>query len=136
MLVKVDRMSMANSLEVRVPLLDSELVDYVATIPVEQRFSGWRLKGLLRDTMSGLLPPEILNQPKRGFAVPLASWFRGNIAGFAADVLLSRAASESGFMDRRAVETTLFQHSQGRNNLGAEIWSLLIFELWRQQVMS
>jgi asparagine synthase (glutamine-hydrolysing) len=136
MLVKVDRMSMANSLEVRVPLLDSELVEYVATIPVKQRFSGWRLKGLLRDTMSDLLPPEILNQSKRGFAVPLASWFRGNIAGFAADILLSREASESGFVDRKAVEATLSKHRQGRDNLGAEIWSLLIFELWRQRVMS
>jgi asparagine synthase (glutamine-hydrolysing) len=136
MLVKVDRMSMANSLEVRVPLLDSLLVEYVATIPVEQRFPSWRLKGLLRDTMSDLLPPEILNQPKRGFAVPLASWFRGDLAGFAADVLLSREASEDGFMDRNAVEATLLQHSQGRNNLSAEIWSLLILELWRQQVMS
>jgi asparagine synthase (glutamine-hydrolysing) len=136
MLVKVDRMSMANSLEVRVPLLDSELVEYVATIPVEQRFSGWRLKGLLRDTMSDLLPPEILNQSKRGFAVPLASWFRGNIAGFAADILLSRDAGESGFVDRRAVEAMLSKHRQGHNNLGAEIWSLLIFELWRQQVMT
>ena len=136
MLVKVDRMSMANSLEVRVPFLDHLLVQYVATIPIEQRFPHWRLKGLLRDSMTDLLPPEIINQPKRGFSIPLAKWFRGNLAGFAADVLLCREASQSGFMDRNAIETMLFQHKKGANNLGSEIWALLIFELWRQQVMS
>ena len=136
MLVKVDRMSMANSLEVRVPLLDHELINYVATIPVEQRFHHWRLKGLLRDTMSDLLPPEILNQPKHGFSIPLASWFRGNLRAFAAEILLSHEARQHGFINKSKVEKILSQHEEGTQNLGSEIWSLLIFELWQQQVMS
>jgi asparagine synthase (glutamine-hydrolysing) len=136
MLVKVDRMSMANSLEVRVPFLDHILAEFVSTIPLEQRFPYWRLKGLLRDTMVDLLPPEILNQPKHGFTVPLAAWFRGDLAAFAADVLLSQESRQSGFLDNVAIEKSLSKHKHGMQNLGREIWSLLIFELWRQQVMS
>jgi len=135
MLVKVDRMSMANSLEVRVPFLDHVLAEFVSTIPIEQRFPQWRLKGLLRDTMEDLLPPEILNQPKHGFTIPLAAWFRDDLTGFAADVLLSQEARQSGFLDGAAIEKLLFNHQQGAHNLGTEIWSLLLFELWRQQVM-
>jgi asparagine synthase (glutamine-hydrolysing) len=136
MLVKVDRMSMANSLEVRVPLLDHVLAEYVATIPIEQRFPHWRLKGLLKDTMADTLPPKILHQRKHGFTVPLAKWFRGDLAAFAADVLLSSNARERGWWNMDAMEAVLEGHRKGAHNLGIVIWSLLILELWCQRVGS
>ena len=130
MLVKVDRMSMANSLEVRVPLLDDTLVEYVSTIPVTQRFPYWRLKGLLRDTMSKLLPPSILNKSKKGFSIPLAAWFHGDILGFARDVLLSPSARQRGYLDNRAVGNLLSQQSLETPNASSSLWALLMFELW------
>ncbi len=130
MLVKVDRMSMKNSLEVRVPLLDHVLAEFVASVPVKQRFPGWRLKGLLRDTMADVLPRAILNHPKHGFTIPLADWFRGDLAQMASDILLSNEAGQRGFINTAEVEKLLQSHRQGRQNLSSVIWSLLIFELW------
>jgi asparagine synthase (glutamine-hydrolysing) len=135
MLVKVDRMSMANSLEVRVPLLDHVVAEFVAQIPLATRFPRWRLKALLKETMSDSLPAEVLRQPKHGFTVPLAAWFRGDLAQFAGDVLLSPKARDRGFFDTRAVERFLGDHARGRRNLGLPIWSLLIFELWCLQIL-
>lgn len=130
MLVKVDRMSMANSLEVRVPLLDHILAEFAARIPIAQRFRGWRLKGLLKDAVSDLLPPEILTQPKRGFRIPLAAWFRGDLSTFAADILLDDQTRRRGFFNLNEVEAFLRQHQAGERNSGKILWSLLIFELW------
>lgn len=133
MLVKVDRMSMANSLEVRVPLLDHVLVEFASAIPLEQRFPRWRLKGLLKDTMADALPSQILNRPKHGFTVPLARWFRGDVASLASDILLSTPARDRGMFDAPAVEDLLREHRHGRRNVGSAIWSLLMFELWCRQ---
>lgn len=130
MLVKVDRMSMANSLEVRVPLLDHILAEYVATIPIKQRFPRWRLKGLLRDTMSDVLPEAILNQPKRGFSVPLAAWFRGDFSAFVLDILLDDRTRQRGFFDVDCIEKLLRKHQKGQFKADKTLWALLIFEIW------
>lgn len=135
MLVKVDRMSMANSLEVRVPLLDHVLAEFVARLPVATRFPRWRLKGLLKETMADSLPPEVLRQRKHGFTVPLAAWFRGDLAQFATGVLLSPEARGRGFFEPAAVERFLNEHTLGSRNLGAAIWSMLMFELWCRQIL-
>lgn len=134
MLVKVDRMSMANSLEVRVPLLDHVLAEFVATIPVSQRFPHWRLKGLLKDTMAGLLPDEILKQPKRGFVIPLSAWFRGDMSSFVRDTLFSELSLRSGFWDEEGLRKMLDEHSQGEKNHGTAIWSMLMLALWYQDI--
>jgi asparagine synthase (glutamine-hydrolysing) len=130
MLVKVDRMSMANSLEVRVPLLDHLLVDAVAAVPVAERFKRWRLKGLFKDAMADVLPQEILKQPKQGFNIPVTAWFRGDVTGFAQEVLTDDAARRRGFLDPDAIGRLVQRHSSGREDLGAVIWSLMIFQLW------
>jgi asparagine synthase (glutamine-hydrolysing) len=130
MLVKVDRMSMANSLEVRVPLLDHALAEFVAAVPVRDRFPFWRLKALLKDTMADVLPPAILRRPKHGFTVPLTAWFRGDLVGFAAGTLLSAEAIGRGFFDRNALERFLRTHERADRNLADAIWLLLNFELW------
>lgn len=133
MLVKVDRMSMANSLEVRVPFLDHRLAEFVARIPLAARMPHWRLKGLLKDTMADALPPEVLHAPKRGFGLPLARWFRGDLAGFATERLLSPEARTSGAYDPTSVAALLEDHRAGRRDTGGAIWTLLMFELWRSQ---
>lgn len=135
MLVKVDRMSMANSLEVRVPLLDHVLAEFIARIPVKQRFPRWRLKGLMRDVMADSLPADIIRQPKHGFTVPLASWFRGDLTEFAKGVLLDRDANSTAFWNKAEIEQLFSQHQERRDNVGSVLWSLLMFELWRQSVL-
>jgi asparagine synthase (glutamine-hydrolysing) len=135
MLVKVDRMSMANSLEVRVPLLDHLLAEHVAGIPIERRMPAGRLKGLLRDTLATELPHEIRNAPKRGFTVPLKTWFRGDLDAFAREVLASPDVERRGFFDRSAVEEMLGRHRSGTDDLGTEVWVLLVLELWCREVL-
>jgi asparagine synthase (glutamine-hydrolysing) len=134
MLVKVDRMSMANSLEVRVPLLDHVVAEFVARLPVAMRFRRWRLKALLKETMADVLPPEVLRQPKHGFTIPVATWFRGDLSSFAADILLSAEVRNRGFLDTHALERFLGEHVRGTRNLGPAVWSILMFELWCRQV--
>ena len=88
-LTKVDRMTMAHSIEARPPLLDHKLVEFAATIPARFRLQDGTTKYLFKKAMRGILPDSIIDRPKHGFAVPLARWFRGELAGFARDVLLS-----------------------------------------------
>jgi asparagine synthase (glutamine-hydrolysing) len=135
MLVKVDRTSMASSLEVRVPFLDHVLAEFVLALPVRTRFPRWRLKGLLRDAVRDLLPEPLLTQSKHGFTVPLSRWFRDDLNGFAADVLLDDATARRGYLDVHAVRDVLSNHATGRRNAAALIWSLLMFELWCREVL-
>jgi asparagine synthase (glutamine-hydrolysing) len=136
MLVKVDRMSMARSLEVRVPLLDHVLAEFVLALPVRTRFPRWRLKGLLRDAARGLLPPEILRQRKHGFTVPVGRWFRGDVSAFAQHILLDDETRRRGLLDVPRIEHVLGEHASGRHDAGQAIWSLLIFELWCRQFLA
>lgn len=133
MLVKVDRMSMANSLEVRVPMLDHVLASFVGSIPIPDRFPRLRLKGLLKDAMSDVLPQEILRAPKHGFSVPLARWFREDLGTYARDVLLSPEARARGFLDADGMSRLIEEHKAGRRNLATLLWELLVFELWCAQ---
>ncbi|MFN8557761.1 MAG: asparagine synthase C-terminal domain-containing protein [Dehalococcoidia bacterium] len=135
MLVKVDRMSMANSLEVRVPFVDHVLAEYVATIPIGQRFPRWRLKGLLKDSVADLLPEEVLRRPKHGFTAPLSSWVRGDIGGYAAGVLLDGRARARGLYEPAGVVALLRRHRERGGGLGAALWALLVFEMWCQVVL-
>lgn len=128
-LTKVDRMSMAHSLEVRVPLLDHEFVEFVATIPPELNLKGGSGKGVFKSAMRGILPDEVIDRPKRGFAVPLANWFRGELEGFARDLLLSRRARERNILNAAYVEKLLDLHGSGRP-LDFQLWTLISFELW------
>jgi asparagine synthase (glutamine-hydrolysing) len=136
MLVKVDRMSMANSLEIRVPLLDHLLADFVSTIPISNRFSNWRLKSLLKDTLSGIIPQSILRQPKKGFVPPMASWFRGDLNVFIKDNLISSANLQKGCFNKVELSKIIDNHFTGINNNSSVIWSLLIFSIWEQSYSS
>lgn len=128
-LTKVDRMSMAHSLEVRVPLLDHKVVEFAATIPPELHLNDAGGKRVFKKAMRGLLPDEVIDRPKRGFAVPLSFWFRGELEGVARDLLLSRRCSERNLLNTRYVARLLDLHRRGRR-LDLQLWTLMSFELW------
>ncbi len=132
LLMKQDQMSMAASIESRVPFLDHKLVEYAATLPDEWKLNGFTTKRILRESMKGLLPESILNRPKMGFPVPFANWTRGGWNGVARDVLLDRRSVERGLIDAPAVDRLLRDHAAGRTEGGDRIWSLLNLELWHR----
>ena len=128
-LTKVDRMTMAHSLEARPPLLDHRLVEFAATIPSRFRLRDGTTKYLFKQAMRGLLPDSIIDRQKHGFAVPIAQWFRGELAGFARDVLLSKTCRERGIFEPRYLSRLLQLNERGRN-LDLQLWTILSFELW------
>ena len=134
-LVKVDRMSMACSLEVRSPFLDHKLVEFMATVPLELKVSRWCRKYLLRRMGDELLPEQIVKRPKQGFAVPVAAWFRGELRDWVRDMLLSADARERGFFRPEAVEKMLSMHARQRD-LSQQLWALVILEIWHRTVLS
>jgi asparagine synthase (glutamine-hydrolysing) len=125
-LVKTDRMSMAHSLEVRVPLLDHRVIEYALSLP-----SAWRLgKRILKKAAGSLIPPDLLHRPKMGFGVPLKHWFRGDWSTYARDLLLGRRSRERGLLDPAAVEALLGGHAAGRANATNDIYALVVLEEW------
>lgn len=128
-LTKVDRMSMAHSIESRVPLLDHVLVDFVATIPSEEHLRNATGKAVFKLAMRAVLPDEIIDRPKQGFGVPLAHWFRGDAAGFLRDVLLGQTCKTRGIFRPSYIEKLIRMHEAGRD-LDVQLWTLVSFELW------
>ena len=128
-LTKVDRMSMAHSIEARVPLLDHKLAEFAATIPAEMRLKGTTTKHIFKKAMRGILPAEILDRPKQGFAVPLGRWFRGQLREYVRDLLLSDVCRRRGVLDPSYVRRLLERHEGGRE-LDLHLWTLISFELW------
>jgi asparagine synthase (glutamine-hydrolysing) len=134
MLVKVDRMSMANSLEVRSPLLDHRLAEVAAGIPHAWKIKDGRGKHILIKALGGRLPPELLKFPKKGFAVPLAKWFRGELRPLLRDVLLSKGFQGRGMVNPLFVSALLDEHDLGRRDNSHWLWSLLMMELWFRDI--
>jgi asparagine synthase (glutamine-hydrolysing) len=128
-LTKVDRMSMAHSIETRVPLLDHKLVEFAATIPPEMNLRGGTTKYVLKQAMRGILPNGIIDRPKHGFAIPLGYWFRGKLGAYVRDLLLGESARRRGLFNASYIENLVAQHERGRN-LDLQLWTLISFELW------
>ena len=123
-------MTMAHSLEARPPLLDHRLVEFAATIPARFRLSDGTTKYLFKQAMRGVLPDAIIDRQKHGFAVPMRDWFRGELAGFARDVLLSDTCRQRGIFDTRYVERLLQLECTSGANLDLQLWTMLSFEMW------
>jgi asparagine synthase (glutamine-hydrolysing) len=134
MLVKVDRMSMANSLEVRCPLLDHMLAEFAATIPHEKKIVGKTGKHILMKALGHRIPPEILSRPKMGFGVPLEIWFRGPLRAMLWDHLTSARFNGRGITTPQFVRQLLEEHQTGRRENSRWLWSLLMFELWFREL--
>src|SRR5436190_2891000 len=138
MLVKVDRMTMAASVEARCPLLDHHLMERVARISVDEKIPGSRkkdLKHILKMIAADLIPQDLLDRPKHGFNVPLNYWFRDGARDFARDILRPEEIRRRGVFEPRAVEAILDAHWSGRVNAGPQIYSLLVFEMWAREYM-
>ena len=128
-LTKVDRMTMAHSLEARPPLLDHRLVEFAATIPAKFRLRDGTTKYLFKQAMRDILPDSIIDRQKHGFAVPLSRWFRGELAGFARDILLSDSSRQRGIFNVGYIERLLQLNAQGRD-LDLQLWTVLSLEMW------
>lgn len=131
-LVKTDRTSMANSLEVRVPFLDHDVVEFSSRIPSQMKMNGIGLKHLLKKSFRNLLPKEIINRKKQGFGVPLGFWFRGKLAYLIDDFLLSKDTITARYFNQDYIEKIVKQHNQNVMDHAHKLWALLFFELWHR----
>jgi len=133
LLMKQDQMSMAASIESRVPFLDHKLVEFTARLPERLKLRGWTTKYVLRRSMKGLLPDEILSRPKMGFPVPVGRWFREQYRSLIDEYVLSPRTLDRGIFNREAVEQIVADHQKGVRNNADRLWSLLTFEMWLRQ---
>jgi asparagine synthase (glutamine-hydrolysing) len=134
LLAKVDIASMACALEGRSPLLDHELMQFAADLPVRLKVDGTEKKIALRRAMRGWLPDEILDAPKRGFQPPIADWLRRDLVEQARDLLLDATARERGYFRPEAVRGLLDDHVASRADNSQALWTLLVLELWHREV--
>ena len=132
-LTKVDRMSMAHSIESRVPLLDHVVVEFAASLPATMKIARTRRKHLLKQLAFRLVPREILDRPKQGFGVPIGHWFRGSLRDVFGDVLGSAATRQRGYFNQAFVDRVLREHLAGKRDHALRLWQLLVFELWHRQ---
>jgi asparagine synthase (glutamine-hydrolysing) len=134
-LVKLDRMAMASSLEGRAPFLDHRLVDFAVRLPRRMRIRNGRGKHILRRVAARWLPPEVLNKPKQGFAIPLRQWFQGPLAGLAGDLFSSQAFRERGMLRPAAAQKYLDAHLRGEADHGEVLWLMVALELWARRYL-
>ena len=134
-LTKVDRMSMAHSIESRVPLLDHHLVEFAMRLPLELKLRDGHRKYLLKRVAGRMLPPSVLERKKQGFGVPLSVWFRGKLRTAFQDVLLSPLARQRGYFKMVEVQRLLDEHLAGRRDHDFRLWQLLMFELWHRHYL-
>jgi asparagine synthase (glutamine-hydrolysing) len=131
-----DKMSMAASVEVRVPFLDRELVEFAAWhIPPHLKMKGhWQptTKYIFREAMRGMVPDEVLRQPKAGFGAPVDSWVRQDLQEMIGDLLAESRVRSRGFFNPQFVQQLLAEHRRGEQDWSMQIWQLLSFELWQQ----
>jgi asparagine synthase (glutamine-hydrolysing) len=132
LLMKQDQMSMATSIESRVPFLDHELVEFVAQLPDRWKLSGLTTKRVLREAMKGIVPDSILNRPKMGFPVPFGAWTRNGWNAVVRDILLDRTSRQRGLLDPIAVDQLLRDHAAGRTEGADRLWTLVNLELWHR----
>ncbi len=133
--VKVDRASMAHSLEVREPLMDHLLVEWLATLPSSMKMRGGEGKWLFKRMLEDDLPREVLYRPKMGFAVPLASWFRGPLRHRVRDAVAGERLAQTGLFNPDYLKLLVDQHQSGRRDHSAPLWSLLMFEGFLRNVV-
>jgi asparagine synthase (glutamine-hydrolysing) len=135
-LTKVDRMSMAKSLEVRVPILDHEFVEWATALPLEWKIRGGKQKYILRKLAERVgVPREALYRPKQGFALPLVHWLKHELRDLVMTILLDSRTLQRGYFEAPAVRQILDEHFRGRRIHSGQIWRLLIFELWHRNYL-
>jgi asparagine synthase (glutamine-hydrolysing) len=134
-LTKVDRMSMAHSIESRVPLLDNHVIDFAASLPASLKIRNGRRKHVLKEAVRNLLPLDILNRRKQGFGVPLGVWFRGGLSDLLSDVLTSPRTRQRGYFEPAFVDRLVGEHRAGKRDHTLRLWQLMVFELWHREYL-
>ena len=134
-LTKVDRASMAHALEVRVPLLDHKLVEWISGLPVSFKLHGHEGKYVFKKALEPYLPNDVLYRDKMGFSVPLASWFRGPLRQRVNDALMGPILADTGIFNKAFLKELLDQHQSGRRDYSASLWTLLMFESFLRNVL-
>jgi asparagine synthase (glutamine-hydrolysing) len=135
LLVKMDIATMAYSVEARSPFLDHQLMEFAASLPPEYKLDGISGKHLLKKTLHRVLPETILGRPKRGFAVPLARWFREELRDLPADILLDPRALGRGYFRRSEIEDLILEHRRKTADHSQRLWALLQLEMWHREVL-
>ncbi|MBW1851091.1 MAG: asparagine synthase (glutamine-hydrolyzing) [Deltaproteobacteria bacterium] len=133
LLIKMDRATMAHSMENRSPFLDHTFMEYVAGLPAAYKLKGLIRKWILKKATGSLLPRRTIHQAKRGFGIPVDQWLRHHLKDMAYDTLTGRCAKTRGYFDQEAVKNILDQHMSGRQNWQFHLWNLLVLELWHQK---
>jgi asparagine synthase (glutamine-hydrolysing) len=131
-LVKVDRMSMAHSIETRAPLLDHKLIEFVQTIPPSLKLRGMETKYILKRAVKGLIPDEIITRPKRGFDVPIREWLKNDLREMLDDTVNSRRISERGYFEPATIARIMDEHLRGVRDHARYLWGLMTLELWHR----
>jgi asparagine synthase (glutamine-hydrolysing) len=133
MLTKVDRASMANGLEVRVPLLDHRVVEFTARLPEFMKYRHGTGKYLLKKLLAKYVPADLFERPKMGFGVPIDRWLRSDLREMLLDYLSSERLQREGRFNAGFVERKIREHLSGQTNHQYRLWSLLMWEMWRER---
>jgi asparagine synthase (glutamine-hydrolysing) len=134
-LTKVDRASMACSLEVRAPFLDYTFVEFANSIPSHLKLRGMTTKYILKKAMAAKLPPEIVNRGKKGFGIPVAKWFRNELREFVAETFSESRIRQQGIFNEREISRLWQEHQSGRRDNRKQLWTLFMFQLWFEKYM-
>lgn len=134
-LTKVDRMSMAVSLEARVPLLDYRIVEFAVNLPAEMKISQGETKHIFKKAMSERLPHDVLYKPKQGFSIPIKHWLRDSLKPMMTDLLSPQTIRQRGYFNDDCVSGWVEEHLDGVQNHSHRLWALMVFEIWNQQFM-
>lgn len=132
-LVKADRASMAASLELRAPFLDTHVVEFAARLPWQLKLSATRTKVLLKRALIGVVPQEVLDRPKKGFGIPVAAWIRGPLRPLFEELLSPAELNRTGLIDPAAARALLDRHLRGEADLRKPLWTLAMFQLWQRR---
>jgi asparagine synthase (glutamine-hydrolysing) len=131
-LMKVDKMSMAHALEIRVPLLDHQLIELAASIPPSLKFPGFRTRAIYRRALEGVLPPRILHRGKQGYSLPLKQWLRNELRDYMVQLLRGSEVVRAHF-DGPGVEALIAEHLARRANHNHTLWALINLTLWHRR---
>lgn len=130
-LVKVDRMSMAVSLEARVPMLDPRIIEFAVNLPPHMKLNGSRTKSILRDAVKNLVPGSVLEKPKEGFSIPMKHWLCTSLKPMMLDLLSKDSLQKHGYFDHQVVAQWIREHLDGSVNHSHRLWALMVFEMWQ-----
>ncbi len=128
-------MTMAASLEGRVPFLDHEFIEYVASIPSKLKVHNLKTKYIFKEAMRPILPSAIIDRRKHGFAVPIGEWFKKELKTYATEVFQDRKTAQRGYFDIEYIQSLLDEHQNGIQDYSPQLWTLLIFELWCREYL-